>query len=440
MHKYLPQTESDIQNMLKSIGVKDIKALFKDVPESIYLTKEIKIGKPLSEDELFKHFEVLANKNKTNICLLGGGVYDHYVPSVIPALVARQEFLTSYTPYQPEISQGTLQYIFEYQSFISELTGLEVSNASLYDGATATAEAMLLACGATRKDKIAISSALNPRLIDVIKTYASKRNIKVIEIELIKGRTSLKAFNKINDGSLAGVIIQTPNYFGLLEDATPFSAAIKENKGLSIVAVNPLSLGLFKSPLEMGIDVAVGDGQSLGIPMGFGGPYIGFMATNKTYMRKLPGRIVGSSLDSEGKRAFVLTLQAREQHIRREKATSNICSNESLMALWVTIYLACLGNKGLVDIGNLNLENAHYAYKKIISLPHFKKVYDADFFNEFVVETDLSLKTIDRVLLKNGYTSGIHVGPHQIMFAITERRSQAEIDHLVELLGGIKHV
>ena len=437
MQKYLPHTTAEIKAMLASIGVTDIEALFADIPENLKVKAELPIGKAQSELELTQTFNKLGALNAQHLCFLGGGAYDHYVPSVIKALTSREEFLTAYTPYQPEISQGTLQYIFEYQSMICELTGLAVSNASLYDGTTSAAEAMFMAEAITRKTVIAISAALNPSIKAVLQTYAKFRHLTIKEIPLEKGRTSLAEFNKINDGSLAALIIATPNYYGLLEDATAFFEALHNQQGVAIAYVNPLSLGILKSPAEMNADIAIGDAQPLGLALNFGGPYLGFIATKKEYMRKLPGRIVGASLDSEGHRAFVLTLQAREQHIRREKATSNICSNQSLMALCATIYLSLLGSSGLQKVATANLDNSHYCYEQLLKLPKFKAVYDAEFFNEFVVSTTLPLDKIDQALWQHGYSSGIHLNEHQLMVAVTEKRSKAEIDGLVKILGGL---
>lgn len=437
MHKYLPHTSDEINKMLKVIGAKNINELFDDVPNAVLLKENLKIGHALSEIELAQYFNNIAKMNNEKICVLGGGAYDHYVPSIISSLASREEFLTSYTPYQPEISQGTLQYIFEYQSMICELTGLDVSNASLYDGATSAVEAMFMAVSQTRKNKIAISKSLNPSIIKVIKTYAKFRNIEIIEIELENGRTSLNDFNNLNNGELSGVIAPNVNYYGLIEDNTELFNKIHETKGVAICYCNPLSLGVLKTPCEMNADIATGDGQALGIPLSFGGPYIGFMACKAAFMRKMPGRIVGASVDSDGKRAFVLTLQAREQHIRREKATSNICSNQSLMALWVTIYLSTLGTKGLKEVCDLNIANSHYVYEQLLKTNKFKKVYDEAFFNEFVLETNIDLNKIDEALSKANFTSGIHLDEHKIMFAFTEKRSKEEMDQFIKVLGGL---
>ncbi len=437
MHKYLPHSESEIKAMLETIKVPTLDSLFCDVPQSIMQSQPLAIGQALPEQQLIEYFDALAKKNANKICFLGGGVYDHYVPSVIATLVSREEFSTAYTPYQPEISQGTLQYIFEFQSMIVELTGLDVANASLYDGGTSCAEAMLLAVSQTRKNRIAVASSINPVLLEILKTYAKYRDIEIVEIKLDKGRTSLSHFATLNDGSLAGVIVSTPNFYGLNEDPSELFRLIHEKQGLAIVHVNPLTLGVLKTPAEMEADIATGDGQSLGIPLSFGGPYLGFMAVKKAYMRKMPGRIVGASVDSEGKRAYVLTLQAREQHIRREKATSNICSNQSLMALWVTIYLSLLGQVGLVETCKHNIALSHYCYQQLLNTHKFKPVYDTDFFNEFVVETSLDLKLIDQALHLAGFTSGLHLQDKRIMFAVTEARSKQQIDRFVKVLGGL---
>ncbi len=435
MHKYLPHSEQEIQAMLEKIGVKKIDDLFFDVPNEVK-NQDFSIPSKLSEQELMKYFNDLGNKNKVQTIFIGGGAYDHYTPSSIASLVSRQEFLTAYTPYQPEISQGTLQYIFEYQSIICELTGLDVANASLYDGATAASEAMMLACSNTKKQSIAVSSTINPHILETIKTYAKFRNIDVKIIESINGRTSLAHFSTINDGTLAGVIVASPNYYGLIEDNSDLFSAIHLTKGLAIAYVNPLTLSILKTPAEMNADIAVGDGQTLGIPLSFGGPYIGFMAAKNSLMRKIPGRIVGMSKDAKGNDCFVLTLQAREQHIRREKAVSNICSNQSLMALWNTIYVSLYGAKGLQEVCELNVQSSHYLYDLLLRTNNFLPVYDKHFFNEFVLKSKLPLEQIDELCQSNGFTSGIHLPDNCIMFAVTEKRSIKEIEAFAKLLGG----
>ena len=348
MFKYLPHTEKDIQEMLEVIGINSLDDLFNEIPSDL-LGREMDIPASLSELEIYKRFADLAAKNKYLIPFVGAGAYDHYTPSVIKHIIERQEFLTAYTPYQPEISQGTLQYIFEYQSIISELTGMHVSNASMYDGATATAEAMFMATNVRKTKKIFISKTVNPNIIKVVETYAKYRGIEIDFINEIDGVTNLSDFKEKNSKEYAGIIVQNPNFYGIIEDYSGYREILDETKGLFIMNHDLGALSILKTPAEYGVDIAVGDGQTLGIPLSFGGPYIGYLASTKKLMRKMPGRICGVTTDSEGKRAYVLTLQAREQHIRREKANSNICSNQSLLALFVTVYAAVMGKKGIKE-------------------------------------------------------------------------------------------
>ena len=359
--KYFPNTEKDIKKMLEVVGVKSIDDLFKVVPKSIKKTSNLNLEAPLSEHELRENFNNIASKNKTLEIYRGAGSYDHVTPSIIPYLIRRSEFLTSYTPYQPEISQGTLQYIFEFQTMITRLTGLDVANASMYDGATSTAEAVLLALGHVRRDKVLVSQTVDPKIVSVIKTYARYQDIEVEMIPHEKGQTSLKSI--IENDNFGAVVVQNPNYYGLVEDYSGFSDVIHEKGAIFVMNNDPSTLAVIKSPRELGVDIATGDGQPLGIPLSFGGPYVGYMAVDKKLMRKMPGRIVGMTKDVDGKRGFVLTLQAREQHIRRYKATSNICSNQSLMALWVTIYLSLMGPDGLEKVNEISYTNAHYLKK-----------------------------------------------------------------------------
>jgi glycine dehydrogenase subunit 1 len=348
MFKYLPHTEKDIKDMLEVIGVQDINDLFLEIPESLK-NLDLDVPNAHSELEIESRFAYLANKNKVLVPFVGAGSYDHYTPSIIKHLITRQEFYTAYTPYQPEISQGTLQYIFEYQSIISELTGLDVSNASMYDGATATAEAMFMATNSKKRNKILISKTVNPNIIKVVETYAKYRDYIVDFVNEKDGVMDLEDFKSKNSKEYAGLIVQNPNYYGIIESYSTVRETLDETKGLFIMNSDIATLSLIHSPKEHGVDIAVGDCQSMGVPLSFGGPYIGYLATTTKLMRKMPGRICGVTEDTDGKRAFVLTLQAREQHIRREKANSNICSNQSLMALFVTIYAAVMGKKGIIE-------------------------------------------------------------------------------------------
>lgn len=445
--KYLPHTEEDIKQMLEKIGVNDINQLFDEIPSEARLDRDYNLNNGLSELELRKVLTEMANKNKGTesiVSFLGAGAYDHYIPSVINHLILRSEFYTAYTPYQPEVSQGTLQYIFEYQSMICELTNMDVANASMYDGATATAEAVMMAAAATRRNKVLVSSTFHPNSIEVIETYCKYRGIEVELINVEDGVTSIKEIESKLDKSIAAVVVQNPNFYGIIEDTESVVEAIHSNKSLLIMNVNPMTLGLLKTPGEIGADIVCGEAQPFGMPLSYGGPYLGFLATTNKYMRKMPGRICGQTSDLDGKRAFVLTLQAREQHIRREKANSNICSNQSLNALVATIYLSTLGKEGLVEVGEQNIKKAHYAYNQITGLPNFDKVYDKPFFNEFVVKSNVEFSKINEALKAEGFVVGLHLGEYDenlknhILICVTEKKTKAEIDKLVKILGGIE--
>ncbi|HPX72019.1 MAG TPA: aminomethyl-transferring glycine dehydrogenase subunit GcvPA [Acholeplasmataceae bacterium] len=430
--KYFPNTEKDIKKMLEVVGVKSIDDLFKVVPKSIKKTSNLNLEAPLSEHELRENFNNIASKNKTLEIYRGAGSYDHVTPSIIPYLIRRSEFLTSYTPYQPEISQGTLQYIFEFQTMITRLTGLDVANASMYDGATSTAEAVLLALGHVRRDKVLVSQTVDPKIVSVIKTYARYQDIEVEMIPHEKGQTSLKSI--IENDNFGAVVVQNPNYYGLVEDYSGFSDVIHEKGAIFVMNNDPSTLAVIKSPRELGVDIATGDGQPLGIPLSFGGPYVGYMAVDKKLMRKMPGRIVGMTKDVDGKRGFVLTLQAREQHIRRYKATSNICSNQSLMALWVTIYLSLMGSDGLEKVNEISYTNAHYLKEKLLKTGHFEEVFNDNFVKEFVLKAKFDVKKIERKMLNKGYLFGLPLDDNLVMFAVTEKHNKAKIDKFVEVL------
>lgn len=442
MFKYLPHTEADIKEMLQVIGVDNIDDLFAEIPSEL-LDLDLDLPKSHSELEIYKKFTDLAAKNKELIPFVGAGAYDHYTPSVINHLVKRQEFLTAYTPYQPEISQGTLQYIFEYQSLICELTGLDVSNASMYDGSTATAEAMFMATAARKRDTILISRTVNPNIIKVVETYALYRNLKVEYINANNGITDIEDFRAKNSKEYAGIIVQNPNYYGIIEDYSGYREILDETKGIFIMNHDPATLGILKSPVEYGVDIAVGDGQPFGIPLQFGGPYIGYLATTTKLMRKMPGRICGVTTDTEGKRAFVLTLQAREQHIRREKANSNICSNQSLMALFVTIYLAIMGKKGLVEAQTNSYNATHYLFEEVTKLSKFDKVFNHEFFKDVAISTKLDPEVISDKLYEEGILGPLHLGKYDdsmnnvLLFSATEKRTKGEIDKLVAILGAL---
>ena len=435
-YKYFPHTQEDLDVMLKKVGVGSLDELFSEIPESIRFKGDYDLPSAMSEMEIRHFFEQLGKKNEQLTVFAGAGVYDHYTPSIVPNIIQRSEFLTSYTPYQAEISQGTLHYIFEYQSMMAELTGMDISNASMYDGSTATAEAVLMAVANAKKaNKVLVSGTIDPKVLRVIRTYAHFQNI---EIELIAEKNGVtdKADmeQKIAAGGVAGVVVQQPNYYGIVEDYSGFADTCHDNKALFVMNSIAADLALLKTPREWGADIAVGDGQSLGIPMSFGGPYVGYMCCTEKLMRKMPGRIVGATQDNRGQRAFVLTLQAREQHIRRQKATSNICSNQSLMALFVTIYMSIMGKEGLKEAASLSYSAAHYLCEELVKTGKFTLAYEQPFFNEFCVRYNGNVDTLQKHLADNGILGGVKVADDIIMFAVTEKRTKEEIDQLVELV------
>lgn len=434
MYKYFPHTDDDLRGMLQRVGVDSLDALYAQVPEDVRFRGDYDIPLSASEMEVRQTFQLLGSQNQQLVCFAGMGAYDHYTPSVIPNLLSRSEFLTSYTPYQAEISQGTLHYIFEYQSMMAELTGMEVSNASMYDGATAAAEAMMMAVAASKKArKVLVSEGLNPRTRQVLDTYALHHGIELETIPLTDGTTDLPSLiSHLSSSGVAGVIVQQPNVYGIVEDFSGFADACHEQKALFIIDSVAADLAVLKTPGEWGADIAVGDGQSLGIPLSFGGPYVGYMCCTGKLIRKMPGRIVGKTVDSRGQRAFVLTLQAREQHIRRQKATSNICSNQSLMALFVTVYMSLMGRQGLKEAAQLSYAGAHYLCDELLNTGHFHLVYDKPFFNEFYVRYDGDAQTLYQRFLDAGILGGVLLDDG-FLFAVTEKRTKEEIDNLVKL-------
>ena len=433
-YKYFPHTEDDLQVMLEKAGVKDLDGLYAQIPDDIRFKGDYNLPSEMSEMEVRDTFDKLGSQNRQLTCFAGFGVYDHYMPSVIPSLLQRSEFLTSYTPYQAEISQGTLHYIFEYQSMMAELTGMDISNASMYDGTTACAEAMMMAVAAGKKqNKVLVSASLNPRTRKVLDTYALHHGIELGTIALKDGVTDLDDLKKLlAEGGVAGVIVQQPNVYGIVEDFTGFAEACHEQKALFVMDSVAADLAVLKTPGEWGADIAVGDGQSLGIPMQFGGPYVGYMCCTEKLIRKMPGRIVGMTKDNRDQRAFVLTLQAREQHIRRQKATSNICSNQSLMALFVTIYLSLMGKQGMKEAAQLSYAGAHYLCDELLKTNRFSLVYDKPFFNEFYVKYDGDIDTLYQRFVDAGFLGGVKF-ENGILFAVTEKRTKEEIDNLVKI-------
>ena len=436
--KYFPHTESDLQTMFEKVGIKSLDELYAEVPEQIRFRGDYQLPSEMSELEVRQLFEQLGSQNRQLVCFAGAGVYDHYTPSVIPQLLSRSEFLTSYTPYQAEISQGTLHYIFEFQSMMTELTGMDISNASMYDGSTATAEAMMMAVAAGKKqNKVLVSETVDPKTLAVIKTYAHFHGIELEMIPQKNGITDLSflTYQLSPLNGVAGVIVQQPNFYGIVEDYSGFAETIHNAKALFIMNSVIADLAVLKTPGEWGVDIAVGDGQSLGIPMQWGGPYVGYMCCTEKLIRKMPGRIVGKTVDNRGQRAFVLTLQAREQHIRRQKATSNICSNQSLMALFVTIYCSLMGKQGLKEAAELSYAGAHYLCDHLLATGHFSLVYDQPFFNEFVVRYDDDVDALQRRFIDHGLFGGIKLADDQLMFAVTEKRTKEEIDRLINIIS-----
>lgn len=436
-NKFMPHTDEDIRQMLDKIGVDKIDDLYSDVPQEVIFKEEYDIPSAMSEIELRRHFGELGKKNKQLVIFAGGGAYDHYSPSTVAHLLQRSEFYTAYTPYQPEISQGTLTYIFEYQSMICELTGMEATNASMYDGATATAEAMFMMVAAARKrNRVLISATVADAVVRVVETYARMHGTDLTVIAERDGVTDLEAVKaELAKGDVAGVIVPQPNKYGVIEDLTGVAEAVHAAKALLAMNCDPSALAVLRTPKEWGADIACGDGQTLGMPLSFGGPYLGFIACDKAQIRKMPGRVVGATTDADGKRAFVLTLQAREQHIRREKATSNICSNQSLMALYATIYVALMGKQGMKEVNVLCCDGAHYLYNRLVETGKFTPAFPGKaFLKEFTMRTDLDMAKVNKHLLDNGYMGPLSTGDGLVTFAVTEKRTKEEIDRLVELM------
>lgn len=420
--------------MLERIGVGSLDDLYSDVPDKFIYRGEYDLPDAMSEQQVRSFFESLDKKDLHLKVFAGAGAYDHYTPSVIPYICSRSEFLTAYTPYQAEISQGTLRYIFEYQSMICALTGMDVSNASMYDGPTAAAEAMMMSVACTkRKTRVLLSETLLPNVRKVVETYAKFHNVQLGYISMKDGQTGLESMKEeLAKGDVAGVIVPSLNRFGIVEDLTGFAEAVHEAKAIAVEYCDPSALAVVRTPGEWDFDIAVGDGQSLGIPMCFGGPYVGFMACRKDYVRKMPGRIVGQTQDADGKRCFVLTLQAREQHIRREKATSNICSNQSLMALYVTVYMSLMGKEGLAKVNSLSSAGAHYLYEELLKTGKFEPVFDKPFLKEFVLKPLVPVEKLQQKLLEKGFFGALATEEGYVSFCVTEKRTRAEVDSLVE--------
>lgn len=435
MH-YIPCTESQEKELLDEIGISSFEELIDIIPSNLRVKDQIGIGLPLSEIEIERNSKALISKNKIaseNLCFLGGGVYDHFIPKAVDAIAARSEFYTAYTPYQAEVSQGTLQYLYEFQTMICELSGMDVANASLYDGASALAEACSLAISSTRLSKIAISKTVNPKYSEVVETYLKNRDIEIIYIDSINGKTNLSQIESHIDG-LAGVVIQSPNYYGIIEDWIQAKEKLTKSKALLIAVSDPVSLSIIKSPGDCGADIYAAEGQSLGNYMSYGGPYLGLLAVKNKLMRKMPGRIVGKTVDKDGKQGFVLTLQTREQHIRRENATSNICTNQGLMALRATIYMSLMGKSGLPALAKLCFDKAQYTASKLTELNNVELPYGTDFIKEFTIKINNSAQKVKlNALSKSIFINTIDGDETDslLQICVTEKRTLKEISTLI---------
>lgn len=442
---YIPNTDAELQAMLESIGVKDFEQLLGAIPGSLRYRDQLNIPEALSEPDLVKHLTALSLKNKQyKSCFAGGGAYDHYIPSVIWRLVSRSEFITAYTPYQAEVAQGTLQATYEFQSMVSHLVNLPITNASMYDGATAMAEAAILASRHTDRSQILVAGTVNPNYLETMKTYLVGTGIQIVNVPVIEGLVDTNYIRSHLSDKIAAVIIQSPNFLGLIESIEEIAMDIKKSGALLIMGYDPISLGILKTPGEYGADIAVGEGQGLGIPLSYGGPYLGLFSVRADLVRRMPGRLVAKTVDANGKTGFVLTLQTREQHIRREKATSNICTNEQLYALMATVYLALMGKAGMKQVAELCLAKAHYAASKIGGLPGYKLKFKTPFFKEFVVQTPVTPKRIISHLGKSDILAGIDLGSFKfglkgcLMIAVTEKISYEQIDELAYWLTKVK--
>ncbi len=444
MSRFIPNRDKHRKKMLHEIGVEKFEDLIEPVPEKYRLKEKLHIPEPLSEMELTREFEEFARRNSgaEKVCFMGGGIYDHFIPAAMDHILMRSEFYTAYTPYQAEVSQGTLQAIFEYQTMIARLTGMEMANASMYDGATAAAEACLMAMRSTRKQRILVAGSLNPRWLDVIRTYLKREEFEINEIPFLDdGSLDLETAEKLIEGGTAGILVQYPNYFGLIEDLQPVAELIHKHKGLFIVAADPVALPLLRSPGDAGADIVVGEGQSMGIPMSYGGPYAGFMAAKTKLARKMPGRIIGRTTDRAGQTGYVLTLQTREQHIRREKATSNICSNQALMALANTVYLSLMGEQGFLEISSQCYHKSHYLEKKLLEIPGVSSVFsNTPFFREFVISFPVSSIELRDRMIEHDILAGlplVELGEGAMLISVTEKRTRDEIDGYVQIAARI---
>lgn len=441
MGTYVPNTIKEQQSMLNSMGYEKMEDLFCTIPEEVRLNRALKLPEGLTEMEVRQKLTKISEKNKVFTSIFrGSGAYNHYIPSLVKQITAKEEFVTAYTPYQAEISQGTLQAIFEFQTMICELTGLDVANASVYDGASAAAEAVIM-CRERKKNTAVISGAVNAEILETIKTYCCGTDTKIIVVPHKEGKTDLEKLKELTGEDTSCILIQQPNFFGQLEDCEEVKKIADSQGAKFIMSCNPIALGILKTPGEYGADIAVGEGQPLGIPLSFGGPYLGFMAATEKMMRKLPGRIVGETKDSQGRRAFVLTLQAREQHIRREKASSNICSNEALCALTASVYLSTMGKKGLTQAATLSMSKAHYLAKRLGELKGYGLIYKGEYFNEFVTTCKGDTAKVMKKLEQQGILGGLPLqgeNAGQILWCATEMNTKEEIDSLISILQEVE--
>lgn len=440
---YIANTDEQRREMLEVCGADSIENLFADIPQTLR-PRSFNLPQGKSEPELVNYFEKLAKKNYSHLInFVGGGFYDHYIPAAIDGLVSRSEFYTAYTPYQPELSQGTLQSIYEYQTGICRLTGLQISNASLYDGGTALHEACQMAISATGRRKIIVDGGVNPIYRRILHTYTANLSIELVEIPVSHGQSNRESLFSAFDDKTAAVILQNPNFFGVIDDHSDIVEKAHSFGMLAVQSVYPIAIAILKSPGEQGFDIATGEGQSLGIPLSFGGPYLGFMATTKKLARKMPGRIVARTVDVNGKEGFVLSLQAREQHIRREKATSNICSNEALCALRAHIYMSLLGKEGIKQVASLCADKAQYAKERIKAIAGVKVMESSPTFNEFVVKLPIDAGECVGKLIDYGFAAGFPLGRYYpdmnnyLLIAITEKRTRYEIGGLAEALEAV---
>ncbi len=442
--RYLPNTAENRREMLDVIGAGSMEELLARIPPKARLARPLNVGPALAESDLIRHLRTLAAQNAdadSHVCFLGGGAYDHYVPSPINHLIGRGEFFTAYTPYQPEASQGTLRSIFEYQTMMAELTGMDVANASIYDGASSLAEAALMARAATGRQEIVLAAGVNPRYRRVVATYCEGPGLRLRDAPAPEGVLDPDAARKLCGPRTAALVVQSPNFYGAIEDVAAAAEIAHAAGALLVVVADPVNLGILEGPGRLGADVVVGEGQGLGVPLSYGGPYLGVFAAKQAFVRRMPGRLVGATVDRDGHRGFVLTLQTREQHIRRDKATSNICTNVALCALMATIYVATLGKRGLARVGELSAAKAHYAADRLTQVPGVSLRFDAPFFKEFTLRLPKSPERVAARLAKAGILAGVPLKAFDrrladcLLVAVTEKRTKEEIDQLVDALG-----